>query len=77
MGKRMKRVALTFDDGPDNYYTPKILDILKEKSVPATFFVVGYQARLFPIVLQRIVTEGHQLGNHTFSHPRLPELRLK
>ncbi|UCZ55177.1 polysaccharide deacetylase family protein [Bacillus shivajii] len=67
-----KYVSLTFDDGPDPIYTPQILDILKEKNVKATFFVVGKQIDKHPEMMQRIVNEGHSLGNHTLSHPRLP-----
>ncbi|MFC3883992.1 polysaccharide deacetylase family protein [Bacillus songklensis] len=69
-----KRIALTFDDGPDRIYTPQILDILREKGVPATFFVVGQQVKRFPELTQRIVREGHSIGNHTWSHPKLPKL---
>ncbi|EGL82784.1 polysaccharide deacetylase [Caldalkalibacillus thermarum TA2.A1] len=66
-----KLVALTFDDGPDGHYTPQILDILKEKGVPATFFVMGRQVEYFPEMMKRIVNEGHALGNHTMTHPDL------
>ncbi|WP_027416098.1 polysaccharide deacetylase family protein [Aneurinibacillus terranovensis] len=69
-----KRVALTFDDGPDNFYTPQILDILNDNGVTATFFVVGKQVKLFPQVLKRILQEGHEIGNHSWSHPELPKL---
>lgn len=67
-------VALTFDDGPDPYYTPKILDILKQKHVKATFFVLGKQVEQFPNLMKRIVNEGHGIANHTWNHPRLPNL---
>ncbi|KMK75141.1 polysaccharide deacetylase family protein [Alkalihalobacillus pseudalcaliphilus] len=71
-GSRNNRfIALTFDDGPDTYYTPLILDILKEKGVHATFFVVGKQVQKHPDILKRIVEEGHGIGNHTFNHPNL------
>jgi peptidoglycan-N-acetylglucosamine deacetylase len=69
-----KKVALTFDDGPDHFYTPQILDILNYNEVKATFFVVGTQVKFFPEVLQRIVQEGHELGNHSWSHPELSKL---
>lgn len=69
-----KVVALTFDDGPDTRYTPAILDILKEKGVKATFFVVGLQVSKSPEVLERIVKEGHSVGNHTLNHKDLSEL---
>ncbi|MDQ0339978.1 peptidoglycan/xylan/chitin deacetylase (PgdA/CDA1 family) [Caldalkalibacillus uzonensis] len=66
-----KLVALTFDDGPDGHYTPQILDILKEKGIPATFFIMGRQVEYFPEVMKRIVKDGHALGNHTMTHPDL------
>ncbi|WP_102349334.1 polysaccharide deacetylase family protein [Bacillus sp. Marseille-P3661] len=66
-----KLVALTFDDGPENHYTPQILDILKEKGVPATFFVMGQQVKAYPKIMQRIVNEGHAIGNHSYTHPNL------
>jgi len=61
-------VALTFDDGPNPPYTGQILDILKEYHVPATFFVLGQNAEKHPELVRRIVAEGHQIGNHTYSH---------
>jgi len=64
-------VALTFDDGPDPEWTPQILDILKAKQVPATFFVIGENAMPHPLLLNRIVDEGSEIGNHTFTHPNL------
>ena len=67
------KVALTFDDGPDPKWTPKILQLLKEKNAPATFFVLGTQAQHFPDLIDRIVREGHEIGNHTYSHQNLTE----
>ena len=64
-------VALTFDDGPDPEWTPRILDILKAKHVPATFFVIGENAMPHPFLLNRIVEEGSEIGNHSFTHPNL------
>ena len=61
-------IALTFDDGPDPVTTPRLLDLLKEKKVPATFFVVGKRAQEHPWVVQRAWREGHLIGNHTWSH---------
>lgn len=63
-----KIIALTFDDGPDGKYTPQILDILKENDVKATFFVVGEMVETHPEVLKREFEEGHEIGNHTFTH---------
>lgn len=64
-------VSLTFDDGPSPIYTPLILDVLREKGVKATFFVVGQNVEKYPQVARRIVAEGHDIGNHTYSHRRL------
>jgi peptidoglycan/xylan/chitin deacetylase (PgdA/CDA1 family) len=63
-----RKVALTFDDGPAPPFTEKILDILKEKNVTATFFVCGRNAERYPETVRRIVRDGHTLGNHTYSH---------
>ncbi len=65
------QVALTFDDGPDPKWTPKILDILKEKNAPAAFFILGQQAENYPGLVQRIVNEGHEMGSHTYTHANL------
>jgi len=70
-GYRPGLVALTFDDGPDARWTPKILDILKAKHVPATFFIVGENALTERGLLQREVREGHEVGSHTYTHPNL------
>jgi cellulose synthase/poly-beta-1,6-N-acetylglucosamine synthase-like glycosyltransferase/peptidoglycan/xylan/chitin deacetylase (PgdA/CDA1 family)/spore germination protein YaaH len=67
-------VALTFDDGPDPRWTPAILDILKQQNVPATFFVIGKNGQAYPDIMRRIINEGHELGNHTFTHPNLGEV---
>ena len=67
-------VALTFDDGPHPKWTPKLLDILKEENVLATFFVVGRNARAHPEVVRRMANDGHEVGNHTWSHPSLAEV---
>ena len=64
-------MALTFDDGPKAGTTDILLDGLRQRGASATFFVVGEQAQLFPELVQRIYREGHQLGNHTWSHVRL------
>lgn len=65
------QVALTFDDGPDPKWTPRILDVLKENGVRATFFLVGVNAEKYPGLVRRIVAEGHEIGNHTYYHPNL------
>ncbi len=61
-------VYLTFDDGPSPHVTPQVLDILKKHKVKATFFVIGSEVERFPDLAKRILTEGHTLGNHTYSH---------
>ena len=65
------QVAITFDDGPDPRWTPKILDILKAANVKAAFFLVGVNAEHYPGLVRRIVDEGHEIGNHTYYHPNL------
>ncbi len=65
------RIALTFDDGPSVPFTGQVLDILRERAVPATFFVCGRCVERHPAVARRIRDEGHALGNHTYSHPYL------
>lgn len=67
-------IALTFDDGPDPQWTPAILDILKRENAPATFFIIGKNGQSYPDLVRRIVNEGHEIGNHTFSHPNLGEI---
>lgn len=69
--KEIKRVALTFDDGPHPYYTEQLLDGLKERGVCATFFVTGEHATLHPDVILRMARDGHLIGNHTYSHMQL------
>jgi len=73
-GYNPNQVALTFDDGPDPNWTPKILDILKQEHVPATFFLIGVQADRFPGIASRIYREGHAIGNHTFTHPDISNM---
>ncbi len=69
-------IALSFDDGPDTRYTPRILDILKEKHAIGTFFITGVNANAAPALLERIYREGHEIGNHTYTHPRFDEIPL-
>lgn len=63
-----KKIFLTFDDGPIPEITPWILDLLKEHNIKATFFCVGENVVKYPSIFQRLVEEGHQIGNHTFNH---------
>ncbi|HEY0637138.1 MAG TPA: bifunctional polysaccharide deacetylase/glycosyltransferase family 2 protein [Pseudonocardiaceae bacterium] len=75
-----RTIALTFDDGPDPEWTPKVLDVLRRHDVPATFFVTGVAAARHPDLVRRIVAEGHELGNHTMTHAdlgRVSELRAR
>jgi peptidoglycan/xylan/chitin deacetylase (PgdA/CDA1 family) len=65
---KSKAVALTFDDGPDPEYTPRILNILREKNVKATFFVIGKKAEKYPELLRQMETDGHIIANHSYSH---------
>jgi cellulose synthase/poly-beta-1,6-N-acetylglucosamine synthase-like glycosyltransferase/peptidoglycan/xylan/chitin deacetylase (PgdA/CDA1 family) len=69
-----KTIALTFDDGPDPAWTPKILDLLSKHHVPATFFVVGSEVARHPDLARRLAAEGHEIGVHTFTHPDLSVL---
>lgn len=70
----LKKVALTFDDGPDPRYTPLLLAILEQEQVPATFFVVGERVGYYPSVVKSIAQHGHLLANHSFSHVDLENL---
>jgi|GEM_PF-4514558 len=74
LGLESRRIALTFDDGPDPVYTPKILDLLQKYDAKATFFVVGEQLERHPELARRMVDEGHEIGNHSFYHPYLTQL---
>lgn len=69
-----KTISLTYDDGVDPQVTPKLLDVLGKNRVPASFFVIGEKAALAPEVVQRMVNEGHALGIHTMTHPRIAEV---
>jgi len=71
------KIVLTFDDGPDPDYTPRILDILKREHVPAAFFVVGSMAEKSIPILRREFDEGYEIGNHTFFHPDISAISLQ
>ena len=73
-GYHSNQVALSFDDGPDPKWTPKILDILKEKKAKATFMLIGAEAAEHVGVMQRVVRDGHEIGNHTYTHPDISEI---
>ncbi|MBN1405274.1 MAG: polysaccharide deacetylase family protein [Candidatus Omnitrophica bacterium] len=70
----MKRVVLTFDDGPNPPYTSKILDVLKKYKIKAVFFLLGRNVKLHPKTAKRIKSEGHVIGNHSFSHKDLRKI---
>jgi peptidoglycan/xylan/chitin deacetylase (PgdA/CDA1 family) len=74
---RLKAVALTFDDGPHEPYTAQVLDVLKAHGVSATFFVIGANLKANPELARRIHTEGHEFGNHTYSHPWMFRMLFK
>lgn len=71
---KAKTVWLTFDDGPHNTETPKVLEVLAAHGIRATFFLIGKNAALYPALVQRIVSEGHAVGNHTYHHSDLTKL---
>jgi len=73
-GYHQKEVAISFDDGPDPEWTPKILDILKQYGVKGTFFMIGEPAQDNVSVMQRVYREGHEIGNHTYTHPDISEI---
>ena len=72
-----RTVALTFDDGPDPERTPALLDTLRALDVPATFFLLGNKVDAHPELAARIARDGHEIGNHTYSHPYLPLKRSR
>ena len=69
-----KYIALTFDDGPHPSNTPRLLNILRERNVKATFYVIGRSVNLYPQILRQTVAEGHEIGNHTQTHRLLSKL---
>ena len=70
-GSDTKKIALSFDDGPDKTYTPQILDVLNKFGVKASFFIIGLNATADPDTLRKIYNDGHEIGIHTFTHPEL------
>ncbi|MDP0491751.1 MAG: polysaccharide deacetylase family protein [Verrucomicrobiota bacterium JB023] len=67
-------IAMTFDDGPHPQNTPRLLDILRQRNIKATFYVIGKNVKTYPEITRRIVAEGHEIGNHTWNHPNLTKL---
>lgn len=73
----VKKIALTFDDGPNPDYSEKVLDILKAKNVKASFFLIGSEAKKYPDIVKREYDEGHIVGNHTYDHCMLSNLTVE
>lgn len=73
-GHKPGLLALTFDDGPDPVYTPKILQVLKEENAPGTFFTLGKNAQEYPWLVRRCFETGNEVGNHTFTHPHIADV---
>jgi peptidoglycan-N-acetylglucosamine deacetylase len=67
-------IAMTFDDGPSAATTPRLLDILKQRNIKATFFLIGQNAAANPDIVRRILADGHEIGNHSWTHPQLSKL---
>lgn len=72
-----RSVGLTFDDGPHPEHTPRLLDRLGELGVPATFFLIGREAERYPDLVRRMAREGHEIGNHSYSHPRRSDITAR
>ncbi len=70
-GSPDKTVALTFDDGPSPTWTPMVLDVLKRHHVKATFFMIGQEVVSYPDLVRRVYAEGHEIGNHSYTHPNM------
>lgn len=75
--RNVRMVAITFDDGPDPQYTPEILRILRQYDVKATFFMIGKHVEKYPDIARMVVAEGHEVGNHSYSHPNMVLLSPK
>lgn len=70
-------VSITFDDGPHPVYTPLCLDLLKSRNIKATFFILGCNAERYPALVERMIEEGHEIGNHSYSHNGYHKGRLR
>lgn len=75
--KEKKKIALTFDDGPNEKYTPEMLNALKERNVKATFFLLGEEVEKYPEIVKQIYEEGHLIGNHSYKHEQLSKLSME
>src|SRR5215471_5968338 len=67
-------IAMTFDDGPSAENTPRLLEMLKQRNIKATFFLIGQNAASNPEIVRRILADGHEIGNHSWTHPQLSKL---
>jgi len=72
-----KKIALTFDDGPHPILTPRILSILEKYQIKATFFIVGENAKNYPLVVEQILNQGHEIGNHTYTHDNISKQEIE
>ena len=72
-----KRIALSFDDGPHPTFTPQILALLEKYEIKATFFMIGCNVATYPSVAKAVAEAGHEIGNHTYTHPHMREITLK
>lgn len=72
--RKSRHVCLTFDDGPNPRSTPQLLAVLARHQVKATFFMIGRELRAFPEIAREVVRQGHELGNHTLTHPRMDRI---
>ncbi len=71
-----KKIALSFDDGPHPRFTPAILSILEKYDIKATFFMIGCNVEHYPEVAKKVMEMGHEIGNHTYSHPHMKEISI-
>jgi peptidoglycan-N-acetylglucosamine deacetylase len=67
-------IAMTFDDGPSSANTPRLLEMLKQRNIKATFFLIGQNAAANPDIVRQILADGHEIGNHSWTHPQLSKL---
>lgn len=72
----VKRIALTFDDGPKAKITEEIIEVLNENDAKATFFILGINGKRYPKILEKIHESGHQIANHSYNHPNLKKLPM-
>jgi peptidoglycan-N-acetylglucosamine deacetylase len=77
MPRREPKLYLSFDDGPHPEHTPVLLELLRAHNAKATFFLIGDLVEKYPHIVQQIVDEGHTIGNHSMTHPRLPKLTAR